>query len=45
MDHYWVFNGLLCALVAMHVYWFLLICRVAVTVLGGAAKDVREDDD
>ncbi len=45
VDYYYAFNSLLCILVAMHVYWFVLICKVAVTVVGGAAKDVREEDE
>lgn len=44
--HYWLLNGLLCALCVIHVYWFGLILRVLwMTVTAGQAKDIREDDD
>jgi hypothetical protein len=41
--HY-VFNGLLFSLLLMHIYWFYLICRIAVNAIkNGEAKDERED--
>jgi ceramide synthetase len=41
--HY-VSNMFLLSLLAMHIYWFYLICRIAVNaVKNGEAKDERED--
>ena len=40
------FNGALLALLALHVYWFGLILRVAYMKLAtGQGRDVREDGD
>jgi hypothetical protein len=39
----YLFNVLLISLVVMHVYWFVLILKVAVQQLtSGHAKDIRE---
>ena len=41
-----VFIAMLCSLVCMHIYWFVLIARIAWTsVATGQTKDTREDDD
>jgi hypothetical protein len=41
-----LFAGLLCTLVCMHVYWFVLLARIAImTAVTGRAKDTREDED
>lgn len=41
-----LFAGMLCMLVCMHVYWFVLLARIAIlTVVTGRAKDTREDED
>jgi hypothetical protein len=44
--YYFMFNGLLCLLVVLHVYWFGLILNVIRVKLNtGSAHDVREDQD
>lgn len=41
---YYVANGCLITLCAMHVYWFFLICRIAINALrNGTPEDERED--
>ena len=41
--HY-IFNGMLFSLLIMHIYWFYLICKIAVNAIkNGEAKDERED--
>lgn len=45
IPYYYPLNALLLALVAMHIYWFGLIIKVAIGAIKGDAKDVREDDD
>lgn len=43
---YYMFNALLCMLLALHCYWFSLILRIVwMTLTTGDAQDVREDDD
>ena len=45
VPYYNVFNGLLLALLVMHIYWFALIARIAYrTVVTGSTDDVREGD-
>ena len=40
------FAACLCLLVALHVYWFVLIARIAIKSLcHGGFKDSRELDD
>jgi ceramide synthetase len=42
---FYTFNGLLCMLLVLHVYWFTLILRIVLLALKtGGAHDVREDD-
>jgi hypothetical protein len=44
--YYHMFNGLLCLLVCLHLYWFGLILRIVrIHLLTGDARDVREDED
>ena len=43
---YWVFGGLLCTLVCLHVFWFVLICRMIRKLMTtGIEKDERSDDE
>lgn len=44
---YYVFNGLLLALQALHIFWFYLISRMIYKLIvnGGVEKDERSDDD
>jgi ceramide synthetase len=43
---YYMFNGLLCMLLTLHVYWFRLILRIIyMQLVTGTAHDVREDED
>jgi hypothetical protein len=43
--YYYMFNGLLCVLVGLHMYWFVMILKVVGLQLNtGRAHDVREDD-
>lgn len=46
VPYYHLFNGMLLTLVALHVYWFGLIARIAYDALStGAPSDIREDSD
>lgn len=41
---YYIANGCLIALCLMHVYWFILICKIAYKALtSGETQDTRED--
>lgn len=43
---YFMFNGLLCMLLVLHVNWFRLILRIIyMQLVTGTAHDVREDED
>jgi ceramide synthetase len=43
---YYMFNGLLCMLLVLHVNWFRLILRIIyMQLVTGTAHDVREDED
>lgn len=43
---YTVFNGLLLTLVVLHVYWFAIICNIALQKVleGKDVADVRETE-
>ena len=42
---YHLFNGLLMLLVVLHVYWFAIICKIALAKVlqGKDVEDTRED--
>ena len=41
---YHLFNSLMLLLVVLHVYWFAIICKIAVKALQGKdMEDTRED--
>ena len=42
---YHLFNGLLLLLVVLHVYWFAIICKIALAKVlqGKEVEDTRED--
>jgi hypothetical protein len=43
--YYFLFNGLLCWLLCLHVYWSWMIMRIVRLHLAtGSPRDVREDE-
>ena len=41
-----VMSAVLCLLIALHIYWFSMIARIAWDkITTGSASDSREDDD
>jgi len=46
-DMYMLFNGLLLMLVVLHIYWFAIICNIALqkVLKGKDVADVREAEE
>ncbi len=46
-DMYMLFNGLLLMLVVLHIYWFAIICNIALQKVleGKDVADVREAEN
>ena len=43
---HWGFSGLLLTLLALHVFWFMLICKMIYRMFTtGIEKDERSDDE
>lgn len=45
LGHWYTFVALLGTLFVFHIYWFVLICKIAIRAVNGSLEDIREEDD